>query len=212
MIKLRKVVILSAKRTPVGAFQGSISSVPAYQLGTSVIQAVLKETGIDRGMIDEIIMGNVLSAGIGQAPARQAAIYSGLPESVECLTINKMCGSGLKAIMLGAQSIASGEADIVIAGGMESMSNTPYYLSKSRAGMRLGHSKVLDGIIHDGLWDVYNDKHMGNCAEMCANKFKFSREDQDNYAVQSYKRASNAWKENKFKEEVIPVEITLRNG
>ena len=157
MVKLRKVVILSAKRTPVGAFQGSISSVPAHQLGASVIQAVLEETGIDRGMIDEIIMGNVLSAGQGQAPARQAALGAGLPNSVECLTINKMCGSGLKAVMLAAQAIQTGDAEIIIAGGMENMTQAPYLLPKGRDGHRLGHGQLIDSMIQDGLWDVYNN-------------------------------------------------------
>ena len=192
MVKLRKVVILSAKRTPVGAFQGSISSVPAHQLGASVIQAVLEETGIDSSMIDEIIMGNVLSAGQGQAPARQAALGAGLPNSVECLTINKMCGSGLKAVMLAAQAIQTGDADIIIAGGMENMTQAPYLLPKGRDGYRLGHGQLIDSIIHDGLWDAYNNKHMGNCAEKCAHDKNYSREDQDNFAKESYTRAQLA--------------------
>ena len=212
MIKLRKVVILSAKRTPVGAFQGSISSVPAYQLGTSVIQAVLKETGIDRGMIDEIIMGNVLSAGQGQAPARQAALGAGLPNSVECLTINKMCGSGLKAVMLAVQAIQTGDAEIIIAGGMENMTQAPYLLPKGRDGHRLGHGQLIDSMIQDGLWDVYNNKHMGNCAEMCAHDKNYSREDQDSFAKASYTRAQLAQENGLFTDEIISVSVPQREG
>ncbi len=212
MVKLRKVVILSAKRTPVGAFQGSISSVPAHQLGASVIQAVLEETGIDSSMIDEIIMGNVLSAGQGQAPARQAALGAGLPNSVECLTINKMCGSGLKAVMLATQAIQTGDADIIIAGGMENMTQAPYLLPKGREGHRLGHGQLIDSIIQDGLWDVYNNKHMGNCAEMCAHDKNYSREDQDNFAKESYTRAQLAQNNGSFSDEIVAVSVPKRKG
>jgi len=208
----REVFILSYARTPIGAFQGALKDISAPKLGAIAIKGAIERGGVNPVSVDEVIMGNVLSAGVGQAPARQASIYAGLPQSVECLTINKMCGSGLKAIMLGAQSIASGEADVVVAGGMESMSNTPYYLPNGRTGMRLGHGQALDGIIHDGLWDVYNDKHMGNCAEMCADKFGFTREDQDAFATESYKRSLNAIKTGLFKNEIVPVEISQRKG
>lgn len=208
----REVFILSYARTPIGAFQGALKDVTAPKLGAIAIEGAIKKSGLNPELVEEVILGNVLSAGVGQAPARQASIYAGLPESTECITINKMCGSGLKAIMLGAQSIASGDADVVVAGGMESMSNTPYYLPKGRAGHRLGHGQVLDGIIHDGLWDVYNDKHMGNCAEMCADKYNFTREDQDEYATESYKRAVNAINSGAFKNEIVPVEIPQRKG
>jgi len=208
----REVFILSYARTPIGAFQGALKDISAPKLGSIAIKGALEKSGLSPNEVDEVIMGNVLSAGVGQAPARQASIYAGLPENVECLTINKMCGSGLKAIMLGSQAIASGDADVIIAGGMESMSNAPYYLPKGRTGMRLGHGQVLDGIIHDGLWDVYNDQHMGNCAELCADKFEFSREDQDEFAKESYKRSLNAIENGLFKNEIIPVEIPQRKG
>jgi len=206
------VVIIEAKRTPVGAFQGSLSSIPSPKLGAVAIKAVLNETGIDISYVDEVIMGNVLSAGIGQAPARQAAIFAGLPNNVECLTINKMCGSGLKAVMLGAQAIQCGDANVVIAGGMENMSATPYLLPKGRTGFRLGHGSVEDSIIKDGLWDVYNDQHMGNCAELCARDKNYNREEQDAFAEQSYSRAINAQKEGLFKDEIIAVDVPQRKG
>ena len=208
----RDVFILSFARTPIGAFQGSLNSVTAPYLGAAAIKGALGKSSVDASQIDEVIMGNVLSAGTGQAPARQASIYAGLPDSVECITINKMCGSGLKAVMLGAQAIASGDAEIIIAGGMESMSNTPYYLPGSRGGLRLGHGKVLDGIIQDGLWDVYNDKHMGNCAELCARKFNFSRIEQDSFAAESYARSLNSIVSGFFKDEIIPIEVPQRRG
>ena len=172
----RQSVIVAAKRTPIGAFQGNLSSVLAPKLGAIAIKAVVEETGIDKSQINEVIMGNVLSAGIGQAPARQAAIYAGLPNSVEALTINKMCGSGLKAVMLADQAIRCGDAEVVIAGGMESMSNAPYLLKHARSGQRLGHGKMIDSLIHDGLWDAYNDTHMGNCAEMLSKERNYMRE------------------------------------
>ena len=175
MSNLNDTVIVSAKRTPVGSFQGSLSSFSASDLGSLVIKALVDEIKIEPNSIDEVIMGNVLSAGQGQAPARQAAIKAGLPDSVECLTINKMCGSGLKAVMLGAQSIQLGDAEIIISGGMESMSQSPYLLPNVREGLRLGHNNVIDSILVDGLWDVYNDKHMGSCAELCATEKNFSQ-------------------------------------
>jgi acetyl-CoA C-acetyltransferase len=207
-----EVVIIAAKRTPVGAFQGSLASVSAPKLGAVAINAILDETGIDVNVVDEVIMGNVLSAGLGQAPARQAALFAGLPNSVDCLTINKMCGSGLKAVMLGAQAIQCGDAEVVIAGGMENMSAAPYLLLKGRSGYRLGHGNIEDSVIKDGLWDVYTDQHMGNCAEMCARDKDYSREEQDVFAEQSYSRALNAQKEKLFSNEITAVEVPRRKG
>jgi len=208
----RQSVIVAAKRTPIGAFQGNLSSVLAPKLGAIAIKAVVEETGIDKTQINEVIMGNVLSAGIGQAPARQAAIYAGLPNSVEALTINKMCGSGLKAVMLADQAIRCGDAEVVIAGGMESMSNAPYLLQDARSGQRLGHGKIIDSLIHDGLWDAYNDTHMGNCAEMLSKERNYTREAQDKFAVTSYKRAQTAQAEGVFDSEIVPVKVPQRNG
>ena len=208
----RQSVIVAAKRTPIGAFQGNLSSVLAPKLGAIAIKAVVEETGIDKSQINEVIMGNVLSAGIGQAPARQAAIYARLPNSVEALTINKMCGSGLKAVMLADQAIRCGDAEVVIAGGMESMSNAPYLLKHARSGQRLGHGKMIDSLIHDGLWDAYNDTHMGNCAEMLSKERNYSREAQDEFAVTSYKRAQSAQAEGVFDSEIVPVKIPQRKG
>jgi len=208
----RQSVIVAAKRTPIGAFQGNLSSVLAPKLGAIAIKAVVEETGIDKSQINEVIMGNVLSAGIGQAPARQASIQAGLPNSVEALTINKMCGSGLKAVMMADQVIRGGDADVVIAGGMESMSNAPYLLQNARAGQRLGHGKMIDSMIHDGLWDAYNDTHMGNCAEMLSKDRNYTREAQDEFAVTSYKRAQKAQAEGVFDSEIVSVEIPQRKG
>ncbi len=208
----KHVVITHAKRTPVGSFQGSLSSVPAPKLGAASIKAILDESGISLDTVDEVIMGNVLSAGLGQAPARQAALYSGLPTSVECLTINKMCGSGMKAVMLGAQAIQSEDAGVVIAGGMENMSNSPYLLPKGRSGYRLGHGKVEDSVIKDGLWDVYTDQHMGNCAEICARGKNYSRKQQDEYARESYTRAKKAQEDGSFQNEIIPIDVPQRKG
>lgn len=212
MPELRDVVIISAKRTPVGAFQGDLSSVSASQLGSIAIKAVLEETKVDLNSIDEVIMGNVLSAGQGQAPARQAALGAGLPDSVECLTINKMCGSGLKAVMLATQAIQTGDAEIIIAGGMENMTQAPYLLPNGRDGHRLGHGQVLDSMIKDGLWDAYNDKHMGNCAELCASEKHYSREDQDAFAKASYTRTQSAQENGSFSYEIAPVSIPQRKG
>jgi len=212
MPELRDVVIISAKRTPVGAFQGDLSSLSASQLGSIAIKAVLEKTKVDLNSIDEVIMGNVLSAGQGQAPARQAALGAGLPDSVECLTINKMCGSGLKAVMLATQAIQTGDAEIIIAGGMENMTQAPYLLPNGRDGHRLGHGQVLDSMIKDGLWDAYNDKHMGNCAELCASEKHYSREDQDAFAKASYTRAQSAQENGSFSYEIAPVSIPQRKG
>ena len=212
MNKLREVVIVSAARTPIGSFLGSLSPVPATRLGSIVIEEVLNRAGLDKSLVDEVVMGNVLSAGEGQAPARQAALGAGLPESTECMTINKVCGSGLKAVMLAAQAIMVGDADIIIAGGMESMSNVPYYLFKAREGFKMGDQKLVDGMIFDGLWDVYNNFHMGNAAELCAKEYHISREAQDEYTILSYKRALEAQKSGKFDAEIVPVQIPQRKG
>lgn len=209
---MKKVVIVSAKRTPIGSFNGTLSSFTAGQLGSIAIKAVVEDSGIDKNLIDEVIMGNVLTGGQGQAPARQAALFAGLPNKVECMTINKMCGSGLKAVMLAQQAIISGDAEIIIAGGQESMTNTPYILPKARNGYRLGHGEIQDLIVLDGLWDVYNQIHMGSCAEVCAKEFKFSREELDEFAINSYKRAINATQSGRFKDEIIPVKVTTKKG
>ena len=206
---MKKVVITSAKRTPIGSFGGSLSSLSAGQLGSIAIKGVLEDSKISPDLIDEVIMGNVLTGGQGQAPARQAAIFAGLPEKTECMTINKMCGSGLKAVMLAAQAIQTGDANIIIAGGQESMSKTPYILDKARNGYRLGNGEVVDSMVKDGLWDVYNNVHMGNCAEACAKDFKFTREELDEFAVNSYKKALDAQKEGKFKNEIIEVKAKV---
>lgn len=204
---MKKVVITSAKRTPIGSFGGSLSSLTAGQLGSIAIKGVLEDSKISPELIDEVIMGNVLTAGMGQAPARQAALFAGLPEKTECMTINKVCGSGLKAVMLAAQAIQTDSAEIIIAGGQESMSNTPYILDKARNGYRLGNGEVIDSMVKDGLWDVYNNVHMGTCAEACAKEFNFSREELDEFAVNSYKKALEAQKTGKFKEEIIDVKV-----
>jgi acetyl-CoA C-acetyltransferase len=204
---MKKVVIASAKRTPIGSFGGSLSSLTAGQLGSIAIKGVLEDSKISPELIDEVIMGNVLTAGMGQAPARQAALFAGLPEKTECMTINKVCGSGLKSVMLAAQAIQTGNAEIIIAGGQESMSNTPYILDKARNGYRLGNGEVIDSMVKDGLWDVYNNIHMGNCAEACAKEFQFTREDLDQFAINSYKKALEAQKSGRFKEEIIDVKV-----
>jgi len=209
---MKKVVITNAKRTAVGAFNGSLNSFLAPQLGSFVIQALLNESGLEKNKVDEVIMGNVLAAGLGQAPARQAALYAGLSEKTECLTINKMCGSGLKAVMLAAQAIACGDADVIIAGGQESMTNAPYLLQQGRNGYRLGNATVFDSILVDGFTDVYNKIHMGNCAESCAKDFQFTREELDKFAIASYQKALNAIKEGKFKDEISDVIIKSKSG
>lgn len=208
---MREVVIVSALRTPIGSFGGSLSGLSATQLGGFAIKAAVEQSGIKPEDVQEVYMGNVLSANIGQAPATQAAKAAGLPD-VPSTTINKVCASGTKAIMLAAQSIALGENDIVVAGGMESMSNVPYYLDKARTGYRLGHGQLTDGLLKDGLWDVYNDYHMGSAAELCASTCNISRETQDNFAISSYKRAQEAQNGGKFNKEIVPVEITDRKG
>jgi acetyl-CoA C-acetyltransferase len=209
---MKKVVIVSAKRTAIGSFNGSLTSFSSAQLGSFAIKSILEDSKIDGNLVDEVIMGNVLSAGQGQAPARQAAIFAGLPNKTECMTINKMCGSGLKSVMLAQQAIACGDADIIIAGGQESMSNAPYLLLKARNGYRLGNGEIKDSIIFDGLWDAYNNIHMGSCAEACAKDFSFSREELDEFAVESYKRAINAIKSGIFKDEIYPIKISSKSG
>jgi acetyl-CoA C-acetyltransferase len=207
-MELNETVIVSAVRTPIGSFQGALSSVSATELGSVVIAEALRRAHLGKNGVDEVIMGNVLSAGLGQAPARQAALGAGLSRAVPCLTINKVCGSGLKAVMLGAQAIRLGEAQVVVAGGMESMSQAPYLLSKARDGYRMGHGVLVDSMIKDGLWDVYNDFHMGEAAELCAEKFQISRKEQDEFAATSYGRAHAAQRDGKFAGEMVAVPTT----
>ncbi len=209
---MRDVVILSAARTPIGSFSGSLASIPAPRLGAVAIGEALRRAKVEAGRVDEVLMGNVISAGLGQAPARQAAIYAGIPEQVGATTVNKVCGSGMKAILLGAQAIQVGAADCIVAGGMESMSGTPYLLPKARTGYRMGHAELVDSMILDGLWDVYSNLSMGVCGEMCAAKFGLTREQQDAYAAQSYSRTWAAQKAGKFKAEIVPVEVAGKGG
>jgi acetyl-CoA C-acetyltransferase len=209
---MKRVVITSAKRTLIGSFNGSLSLFSSSQLGSFAIKAVLEDSKIDPTLVDEVIMGNVLMAGQGQAPARQSAIFAGLPNKTECLTINKMCGSGLKSVMLASQAITLGDADIIIAGGQESMTNAPYLLLNGRNGYRLGHGEIKDSIVLDGLWDVYNNIHMGGCAEACAKEFKFTREELDSFAIQSYKRAIEATSSGRFLDEIYPIKILSKSG
>ena len=209
---MKEVVIVSTVRTPIGSFGGVLSPLSATQLGATAIKGALAKAGMDASEVQEVFMGNVLQAGIGQAPARQASIYAGLGDQVPCTTVNKVCASGMKSIMLGAQSIALGQNAVVVAGGMESMSNVPYYLSKARTGYRLGDGKIQDGLVHDGLTDVYNEYHMGNAAELCAKECNISREEQDAFAIESYERSARAWSEGKFNDEIVPVEVPQRRG
>jgi len=208
---MKEVVIVSAVRTPIGSFGGSLAQFSATQLGGFAIKAAIEKAGLNPEQIQEVYMGNVLSANLGQAPATQAAKFAGLPD-LPATTINKVCASGTKAIMLAAQSIANGDNDIIVAGGMESMSNVPYYLDKARNGYRLGHGQVTDGLVKDGLWDVYNDYHMGSAAELCAAECKISREAQDDFAINSYKRAQAAQTAGKFASEIVAVEVKDRKG
>ncbi len=207
-----QTVILSAVRTPIGAFLGSLSPVTAPKLGAIVIKEAVKRAGISAEEIDEVIMGNILTGGLGQAPARQACVYAGLPVSVQCMTINKVCGSGLKSVMLADQAIRLGDAVTVVAGGQESMTNAPYALFNARNGYRMGNGEVVDLMIHDGLWDPYHNIHMGNAGELCASEFHLSREAQDDYAINSYKRAQEAQKNGWFDEEITPVVIENKKG
>jgi acetyl-CoA C-acetyltransferase len=204
---VREAVIVSAVRTPIGSFNGALSSIPAPKLGALAVAEAVRRANLAKEAVDEVIMGNILSAGLGQAPARQAALYAGLPDSVEAMTINKMCGSSLKAAMLAAQAIMCGDADIIVAGGMENMSQAPYLLDKARNGYRLGHGQILDSLLRDGLIDVYKDCHMGECAELCAEAYQLTREELDGYAIRSYQRAQKAQREGLFKEEILPVQV-----
>ena len=209
---MKEVVIVSAVRTPMGSFGGMFSNISATKLGATAIEGAVKKIGIDKKEINEVFMGNVLQANLGQAPARQAAILAGLSEEIPCTTINKVCSSGMKAISIGAQSILSGDNQVVVVGGMENMSMVPHYLDKSRSGQKLGDMKLIDGLVKDGLTDVYNKTHMGICAETCAEEMKFSREEQDNFAIESYKKSANSWLNNLFIDEVVSVSIPQRKG
>ena len=209
---MKEVVIVSAVRTPMGSFGGSLSSVSATTLGGVAIKGALEKVSLSADKLDEVYMGNVLQANLGQAPARQAAMAAGLTQEVPCTTINKVCSSGMKSIMLAAQSIMCGDNDIVIAGGMENMSSVPHYFAKGRNGQKLGDMELIDGLVKDGLTDVYNKVHMGNCAELCAKEMNFSREQQDAFAIESYNRSASAWENGKFKDEVVPVSVPQRRG
>ncbi|MEN8789580.1 MAG: acetyl-CoA C-acyltransferase [Flavobacteriaceae bacterium] len=208
---MREVVIVSMARTPIGSFMGGLSGIPAPELGAKAIKGALEKVGLDPDLVQEVLMGNVVQAGTGQAPARQAAIYAGIPDTVPCTTVNKVCASGMKAIMQGAQSIALGDNDIVVAGGMENMSLIPHYVYM-RNPHKFGPMKMEDGMQKDGLVDVYDQHAMGVCADACATEYNFSREEQDQFAIQSYERSAAAWKSGKFKDEVIPVEVPQRRG
>ena len=209
---MKDIVIVGGARTPIGSFQGTLSSLPAPRLGAVAIKCALENSGVQPDQIQQVIMGNVLQAAIGQAPARQAGIFAGIPDVAGAVTINKVCGSGMKAVMYAANDIRCGEYEIAVAGGMESMSNAPYALPQARSGYRMGNGKIIDVMIHDGLWDPYGDKHMGNCAEACVQKFNFSREEQDDFALESYRRAQDAIKTGKFKKEIAVVEIDGKKG
>ncbi len=208
----REVYIVSAVRTPIGSFGGTLKDIPATKLGAIAISAAIQRAGIDPGQIEELLMGCVLQANLGQAPARQAAKLAGLPDHINCTTVNKVCASGMKAIMQGAQSILLGDASIVVAGGMENMSSVPFYADSIRWGHKYGNAALIDGLAKDGLTDVYKNYAMGCAADLCAKEYQISREEQDAYAVESYKRSEAAWKKGAFKEEVVPVEIPQRKG
>ena len=208
---MKEVVIVSAVRTPIGSFLGSLSDISASKLGAAAIKAALQKIDLDPTLVDEVFMGNVVQAGVGQAPAKQAALYAGLPNSVPCTTVNKVCASGMKSIAFAAQSIKCGDADIVVAGGMENMSMIPHYMY-GRKGQKFGNIQIEDGLLKDGLVNVYDGKHMGTCGDACAEKYDFSREDQDKFAIESYQRSTAAWHTGKFNNEVIPVEIPQRRG
>ncbi len=209
---MRDVVIVSAVRTAIGGFLGSLSTTPATKLGSIAIKGALDKIQLDPKEVQEVLMGNVLQANNGQAPARQAALGAGLSDTVPCTTVNKVCSSGMKAIMQAVQAIRCGDADVIVAGGMENMSMVPHYLPNGRNGQKLGDIKLADGLLRDGLMDVYNGVHMGNCAELCAKDMEFSREEQDEFAINSYKRSADSWANGRFKDEVIPVEIPQRKG
>ncbi|HKE01922.1 MAG TPA: acetyl-CoA C-acetyltransferase [Planctomycetota bacterium] len=209
---MAEAVLVSACRTPIGKFQGALSSFRAPELGAIAIREAVRRAGVDPAVVDEVIFGNVLQAGLGQNPARQAARKAGLPDAVPSVTINKVCGSGLKAVMLAAQAIRAGDAEVIVAGGMESMTNAPYLVPSARFGARLGHAELVDSMVHDGLWDIYNDFHMGETGELVAEKHKVTREDQDRYAAESHRRASAAMEKGEFDREIVPIEIPQKKG
>lgn len=209
---MKEVYIVSAVRTPMGSFLGGLSTTPATKLGSIAIKGALDKIGLSADKVEEVFMGNVLQAGAGQAPARQAAIGAGIPNTVPCTTINKVCASGLKAVMLAAQTIKAGDADVIIAGGMENMSMAPFYAMNARTGQKFGNTQLLDAIVKDGLTDAYDQKVMGTCGDTCAKEHNFSREDQDNFAIESYNRSTKAWAEGRFDEEIVPVEVPQRKG
>jgi acetyl-CoA C-acetyltransferase len=208
----RDAYIVSACRTAIGEFLGGLSSITAPQLGAIAIREAVQRAGVDPGQVDEVLMGNVVQAGVGQAPARQAAIHGGIPDTVPATTVNKVCGSGLKAVMLAAQAIRAGDADVIVAGGMESMSNAPYYLPKARTGYRLGNGELVDGVVNDGLWDSFKNFHMGSAAELIARKFNVTREDQDKFSVESHQKAVKAQAEGAFQDEIVAVMVAQKKG
>jgi acetyl-CoA C-acetyltransferase len=209
---MKDIVILGGARTPIGSFLGTLSAISAPKLGSIAIKCALENSGVQPDAVQQVIMGNVLQAAVGQAPARQAGIGAGIPVSAGAVTVNKVCGSGLKAVMYAANDIRCDEYDVAIAGGMESMSNAPYALTQARTGYRMGNGKMIDVMVHDGLWDPYNDKHMGNCAELCVSKYKFTREQQDDFTRESYRRAQDAVRTGKFKKEIAVVEVPSKKG
>jgi len=206
------IVIASAVRTPVGAFQGALSPLKASQLGAAAVRAAVERAGVGVDAVDLVLMGNVLPAGMGQAPARQAALYAGLEKRTPAVTLNKMCGSGLEAVIQAARAVTVGDAEVVVAGGMESMTNAPYLLPGARGGLRMGNQSLIDSMVFDGLWDVYSDQHMGTCAELCAGRYHFTREQQDAYAIRSYRRAQQAMQDGTFAGEIVSVEVPGRRG
>lgn len=209
---MKEVYIVSAVRTPIGSFGGALAEVSATQLGATAIKGAVERAKLNPSEVQDVFMGSVLQANLGQAPARQAAKFAGLPDSVHCTTVNKVCASGMKSVIIGAQHIMLGDSDVVVAGGMENMSATPYYVEKGRYGMKYGHGQLLDGIVKDGLTDVYNNNAMGCSADLCATEHKVTREEQDAYAIQSYKRSAEAWAAGRFKDEVVPVTVKTRKG
>jgi acetyl-CoA C-acetyltransferase len=209
---MKNLVILSAARTPVGSFLGKLSSLPAPALGAAAIRGALERAGVEPAEVEQVVFGNVLQAGLGQAPARQASLGAGIPDTVPCVTVHKVCGSGMRAVMDAGNAIQAGEYAVAVAGGMESMSNAPYLLDKTRTGLRMGNGTLVDSMIKDGLWDPYKDTHMGNCAELCVAKYHFTREEQDAFSLESYRRAQNATKSGLFADEIVPVEVPQKKG
>ena len=209
---MKNILLISAARTPVGSFLGKLSSMPAHALGSTAIRGALARGGVSPEKVESVVLGNVLQAGQGQAPARQASLGAGIPNSVPCVTVHKVCGSGMRAAMDVANAILAGEYEVAVAGGMESMSNAPYLLERARTGYRMGHGSLVDSMIKDGLWDPYKDVHMGNCAEMCVAKYSFTREEQDAFSLESYRRAQDATKRGLFADEIVPVEVPAKKG